>query len=103
MHKFRLLPPKANLLDMLKLKAWIKYSTPECRKIVRDVLSSHAKGNGGVSTQEIYDLALKQFPDAKSAAPPEKIYPPGIKGRGGKIPMPVPEPPNREHPIRSMR
>jgi hypothetical protein len=90
-----------NLLHMLK--TWIRYSTSESRSIVRAVLSSHGKGNIGVPTQEIYDLAIKQFPDAKTPTPPEKFYPPNARGRGGKIPMPVPEPPNRDHPIRSMR
>jgi hypothetical protein len=85
------------------LKTWIRYSTPECSEIVRSVLSSHLKGKEGISTQEIYDLALKQFPDAQGLAPPEKFYPPNARGRGGKIPMPVPQPPNRDHPIRSMR
>ena len=85
------------------LKTWVRYSTPKCRDIVSAVLSSHPKGNSGVSTQEIYDLAIKQFPDAKGPSPPEKFYPPDARGRRGKIPMPVPEPPNRDHPIRSMR
>lgn len=85
------------------LKTWIRHSTPECVKIVRAVLSSHPKGGEGITTQEIYDLALKQFPDARGPAPLEKFYPPHARGRGGKIPMPVPQPPNRDHPIRSMR
>lgn len=95
------LPHSNNLLHMLK--TWVRYSTSESRSIVRAVLSSHGKGNIGVPTQEIYDLAIKQFPDAKTPTPPEKFYPPNARGRRGKIPMPVPEPPNRDHPIRSMR
>src|ERR1700720_4603059 len=85
------------------LKTWIKYNTPECRNIITAVLSSHPKASSGVSTHEIYDLALKLFPDAKAPSPPQKYYPPDARGRRGKIPMPVAEPPNRDHPIRSLR
>lgn len=87
------------------INTWIKHSTPECRTIVRAILASHAKEKSGLLTQEIYDLALQEFPDAKGTLRPELCDIPQdfyrTKKEKGKTP--IPEPPRVDHPIRSMR
>ncbi|KZP32913.1 hypothetical protein FIBSPDRAFT_1036530 [Athelia psychrophila] len=82
------------------LSAWIKHCTPECRNIVRSVLTAHVKEDSGLPTHEIYDLALKDFPDAKCGPQPTPRDSPRIRDFKG---TPTREPPRADHPIRSMK
>ncbi|KAI0082529.1 hypothetical protein K474DRAFT_1767809 [Panus rudis PR-1116 ss-1] len=82
----------------LKLKAWITYATPKARNIVRSVLAN--SGCVALTTQEIFDRAIKQYPHETSPSPP--VY--EVESRQkGKQPKAMPEPPFGEHPIRSVR
>lgn len=81
----------------IPLKAWINHATPKARNIVRQVLAN--SGRVGLTTQEIFDLAIKQFPDEIAPAPPSHK----LVVKKGRMPQAIPEPPFREHPIRSVR
>lgn len=83
------------------LSAWVKQSTPECRNIVRLVLlAAQVKEKPGLPTHEIYDLALKDFSDAKCEPQQTPIDSNQIRDFKG---TPITQPPRADHPIRSMR
>ncbi|THH18762.1 hypothetical protein EUX98_g8901 [Antrodiella citrinella] len=57
----------------------------------------------GMSSREIYEAIHAQYPDEKVPAPPPFVVQPGMKGKYGRPAKPMPEPPHREHPIRSLK
>lgn len=84
------------------LKTWISHATPKSRNIVRSVLSANPD-LVGMTSQDIYHEALQRFPNENVDAPPPNVLSPGQKGRFGRLPQPVPDPPNRNHPLRSVK
>ncbi|KAH8094921.1 hypothetical protein BXZ70DRAFT_1009863 [Cristinia sonorae] len=81
---------------------WINYSTPRARNMVRKVLQTSTHPIG-LTTKQIYAKIHELFPDEKQPAPEPFVVQPGMKGRYGQPAKPVPEPPKREHPIRSVK
>lgn len=83
---------------------WSKHGTPTARNMVRRVLRNPTHPLG-MTTKQIYDKIHESYPDAKSraAAPPPFVVQPTMKGKYGRRPVPMPEPPHREHPIRSIK
>ncbi|KAK7696177.1 hypothetical protein QCA50_000828 [Cerrena zonata] len=77
------------------LKAWINHTTPRARNIVRSILAN--SDAFGLTSQQIYDIAMTT-PSSSDRTPSPLTH---------KLPKPVatgpPEPPNPDHPIRSMR
>ncbi|TCD70025.1 hypothetical protein EIP91_005277 [Steccherinum ochraceum] len=86
-----------------EVTGWSKQSSPIARNMVRHVLSQSTHPVGMTSAQ-IFEKIHEQFADVeKVPAPPPFKLQPGMKGRFGRPPIAVPEPPHREHPIRSIR
>lgn len=85
------------------LKHWVNYSTPEARQIVRNILATAPNTDIGLDAHEIYERAFDEYPDAATATPPPKSTVLGNHARLRRPKKPMPEPPRREHPVRSMR
>lgn len=85
------------------IKTLIYWSTNQTRLMVRKVLEPHP--DFGLHQQDIYEAIHKEFPDAKQPLLPKAQMPAanGIRNRRGKFAELVPEPPNMDHPIRSMK
>jgi len=81
---------------------WTKHATPKARNMVRRVLQSSTHPVG-MTSREIYEQIHERFPDEKVPAPPPFTVQPIMKGKYGSKPKPIPEPPHREHPIRSLK
>jgi len=83
------------------MKMFVDYCTSKARQIVLSVLRPHAPL--GLTTHEIFEACVTQFPEAKQEAPPPRIMIPRKRLKGGIPVPPVPDAPYREHPIRSVR
>ncbi|KIJ70013.1 hypothetical protein HYDPIDRAFT_35455 [Hydnomerulius pinastri MD-312] len=85
------------------LKHWINYSTPQARQIVRNILAAAPNKDLGLHAHEIYERALDEYPDATTPTPPPRSNELGNHARLRRPKIPMPVPPRREHPVRSMR
>ncbi|KIK98004.1 hypothetical protein PAXRUDRAFT_824386 [Paxillus rubicundulus Ve08.2h10] len=85
------------------LKHWINYSTPQARQIVRSILATAPIKELGLDAHEIYERAFKEYPDVITPTPAPKTTALGNHARLRRPKKPMPEPPRREHPVRSMR
>ncbi|KAF9247267.1 hypothetical protein BU15DRAFT_23426, partial [Melanogaster broomeanus] len=85
------------------LKHWVNYGTPAAREMVRNILATAPNKDIGLDSHEIYERAFKEYPDAVTPTPPPKSTPLGFHPRTRLPKIPVPVPPRREHPVRSMK
>ncbi|KAJ6599103.1 hypothetical protein DFH09DRAFT_1303643 [Mycena vulgaris] len=78
---------------------FLRHSTKKTTDIVLEVLRQH---KSGLTTKEIYDKAHAMFPQAiESNTPPRKVLSKQWH-KTGRTFRPPPEPPHRDHPIRSI-
>ncbi|KAJ7507759.1 hypothetical protein B0H11DRAFT_1968554 [Mycena galericulata] len=82
-------------------RAFIRNGTSQTTSIVRSVLNRHP--DFGLTTKELYEKAHAMFPDAYQPAPPLKEPTVTLRSTHGRIIQPMPQPPYRSHPIRSIR
>ncbi|KAJ7129724.1 hypothetical protein C8R44DRAFT_777502 [Mycena epipterygia] len=79
-------------------KAFLKHGTIQTTDIVLNILRTH---KSGLTTKEIFEKVHIMYPHAYQAAPPPKNL---LRQRTshGKTYQPPPDPPYRNHPIRSV-
>jgi hypothetical protein len=90
-----------------RLPRWIRTSTPRAREIVLEVLKSSYPA--ALPSQDIYQRALKEYPEDKVPIPPPLPSPrlgvtiKSSKKRAKQEWKPPPEPPHPDHPVRSLK
>ncbi|KAH7887782.1 hypothetical protein F5I97DRAFT_1926193 [Phlebopus sp. FC_14] len=87
---------------MFYRKTWLNVSTPRARQIVRSVLATAARPEIGLHTHEIFERAITKYPARRRITKPTPLTL-GMHKRYHRPIIPVPDPPQPYHPIRSMR
>ena len=83
---------------------WLNTPTPQARMLVRRVLKANTHPVG-MTSHQIYERIHELYADEKSTVKPPGPFKieKGMKGKFGRPPKAIPDPPHREHPIRSLR